>query len=430
MSVEVLSNLREDAEKIYTSAIASVMPGPGVTNIMRSLSLVPEHTTIISVGKAAWTMAEAALKCLDAPVKRGLVLTKYGHGKGDLDRLEIMEAGHPLVDENSFAGTKRAIEMVQDLSAEDTVLFLLSGGGSALFELSDLPLSELRDISEQLLACGADIQEINTIRKRLSLVKGGRFAQIASPARVIGIVLSDVLGDRIDMIASGPISPDLSTCKDARHIVEKYKLQFSAQAMKRLETETAKTLDHVECHICGSVRRLCRETKRICESLGYEATVLTDSLNCAAREAGYFLSKIATTHAKDGIKRAFIAGGETVVYLSGEGTGGRNQELALAASVAIDGLQNVAVFSVGSDGTDGPTDAAGGYVDGSTASRLLEKNILIDEVLNNNDSYHALDLVNGLIKTGPTGTNVNDVSVVLIDSPYDTGRRARDHGLR
>lgn len=417
MNEQSFSHLREDARKIYTSAIASVMPGPNVIGIMKDLSLIPEKTTVISVGKAAWTMAEAALECLDAPVKKGLVLTKYEHGKGALDGLEIMEAGHPLVDENSFAGTKRAIEMVQDLGEDDTVLFLLSGGGSALFELSDLPLDELRDISEQLLSCGADIREINTIRKRLSLVKGGRFAQIASPAKVIGIVLSDVLGDRIDMIASGPISPDLSTCEDALRIVEKYHLHFSDQAMQCLSTETPKSLNNVECHICGSVRRLCRETKKVCESLGYEATVLTDSLSCAAREAGYFLSKIATTHAKDGIKRAFIAGGETVVYLSGEGIGGRNQELALAASVAIDGLQNVAVFSVGSDGTDGPTDAAGGYVDGSTASKLLEKNIQIDDVLKNNDSYHALDLVNGLIKTGPTGTNVNDVAVVLIDSP-------------
>ena len=320
-----------------------------------------------------------------------------------------------MPDENSFRATQAAIDLVSGLSNRDTVLFLLSGGGSALFEKPKVSGEELQDITEQLLACGADIVEINTIRKRLSMVKGGRFAEICAPAKVFSVVLSDILGDPLDMIASGPAVPDTSTCAQAEAIAEKYHLRLSEEAEKCLHTETPKQLDNVTTQITGSVRELCAAAGAECEKLGYTPILLTDQLCCQAKEAGSFLGTIARTHAGKGRKLAFLAGGETVVHLTGKGKGGRNQELALAAAPHLDGLKGVCVFSVGSDGTDGPTDAAGGYADGATNAALTSQGLSVYEVLQDNDAYHALEKVGGLIITGPTGTNVNDVAVALIN---------------
>ena len=254
---------------------------------------------------------------------------------------------------------------------------------------------------------------MNTIRKRLSGVKGGRFAQRCAPANVFSIVLSDILGDPLDMIASGPAVPDSSTCAQALAVAEKYRLNLSEQAKALLAQETPKALDNVTTRITGSVRELCAAAASACRARGYEPVVLTDRLCCEAREAGSFLGSIVRTHAGQGRKLAFIAGGETVVHLTGKGLGGRNQEIALAAAPALAGL-DAAVFSVGSDGTDGPTDAAGGYVDGDTAAALAAKGWNVFDTLKNNDAYHALQAAEGLIITGATGTNVNDVAVALI----------------
>ena len=328
---------------------------------------------LVAAGKAAWQMAHAAVKFLGR-VDGGVVVTKYGHVKGTIPGVDCCEAGHPVPDENGFAATRKALELVQGLTAEDTVLFLLSGGGSALFEKPLIPGAELQQITGQLLASGADIVEMNTIRKRLSGVKGGRFAQSCAPAQVFSIVLSDILGDPLDMIASGPAVPDTSTCAQAFAIAEKYHLQLSAQAKALLAQETPKVLDRVATQITGSVRELCSAAANACRELGYEPVILTDRLCCEAREAGSFLGSIARTHAGQGKKLAFLAGGET----------------------------------------DGPTDAAGGYVDGSTAAALAQNQLKVYDVLQNNDAYHALKAVDGLIITGATGTNVNDVAVVLI----------------
>lgn len=306
------------------------------------------------------------------------------------------------------------MDLISKLTEKDTVLFLLSGGGSALFEKLLVPAEELQNITGQLLACGADIVEINTIRKRLSAVKGGRFAQLCRLARVETVILSDILGDPLDMIASGPACPDTATSEDARRIQRKYALTMSEEALKLLDMETPKTLDNVHTQINGSIRELCGAAARECERLGYESVLLTDQLCCQAKEAGSFLASIAKTHARDGKALAFIAGGETVVKLTGKGLGGRNQEIALAAAAGISGLPNAAVFSVGSDGTDGPTDAAGGYADGDTCRELMKQGLSIDAVLQNNDAYHALQKAGGLIFTGPTGTNVNDVAIALL----------------
>ena len=369
---------------------------------------------MVAVGKAGWTMAKAAHDHLGDKISAGIVITKYAHSKGTIGHFEIWEAGHPVPDDNSFKATRSALALTKDLAKEDTVLFLLSGGGSALFEDPLIPKSDVLQLTNDLLACGADIVEMNTLRKRMSAVKGGRFAQHCAPARVFSVVLSDIVGDSLDMIASGPACPDSSTSQDAKRVVEKYHLSLSDAAMALLEQETPKTLYNVETVITGSVRELCKAAADACAALGYEVTVLTDSLTCQASEAGAFLAAIAQYHQGASKSLAFLAGGETVVVLTGKGKGGRNQEVALGAASLISGMQNTAVFSFGSDGTDGPTDAAGGFVCGSTYLRLKAQGINVFESLRNNDAYHALAACKGLIMTGATGTNVNDVACVLI----------------
>lgn len=405
--------LRNISNQIIDAAIQAVLPDEAVKRALKGKEF-PGKVVLVAAGKAAWQMSKAAEECLGDRIDTGVVITKYEHVKGEISHCVCVEAGHPVPDENSFSGTQKAIDAVTGLSKEDTVLFLLSGGGSALFEKPLIDGAELADITSQLLACGADIVEINTVRKRLSAVKGGKFAKICEPAQVYSIVLSDILGDPLDMIASGPACPDSSTCEDAQRIISKYGIQLSDQAKACMTVETPKELTNVTTEINGSVKELCRAAQRECEKYGYEAVILTDQLCCQAKEAGSFLASIAKTQENSHKKLAFIAGGETVVNLTGHGKGGRNQELALAASVGITGLTNVAVFSVGSDGTDGPTDAAGGYVDSETHQELKALGVDEYEVLKENDAYHALEKTGGLIITGPTGTNVNDVAVLLI----------------
>lgn len=406
------NELHQKAMDIINDSIESVKPDEAVRRALKAFAPKGGRVLLVAAGKAAWQMARAAVEALGR-VDGGVVVTKYDHVKGEIPGVKCYEAGHPVPDENSFAATERALELVHGLTEKDTVLFLLSGGGSALFEKPLISGAELQGITNQLLASGADIVEMNTIRKRLSAVKGGRFAQACAPAKVFSIVLSDILGDPLDMIASGPAVPDSSTCAQALAIAEKYHLNLSEQAKALLAQETPKVLDNVTTQITGSVREICAAAAEACRELGYEPILLTDRLCCEAKEAGSFLGSIACTNAGQGKKLAFIAGGETVVHLTGKGQGGRNQELALAAAPALAG-QDAAVFSVGSDGTDGPTDAAGGYVDGDTAAALAEKGWNVFDTLQNNDAYHALQAVEGLIITGATGTNVNDVVVALV----------------
>ena len=406
--------LREDADRIIKDSIASVLPDEAVRRALEGRDFGPGRLFLVAAGKAAWQMAMAASQVLGDAIDAGVVCTKYGHVKGEIPHCLCFEGGHPVPDSNSYKATQAAVDLVRDLTGEDQVLFLLSGGGSALFEIPLIPEEEMADLTRSLLASGADIVEINTIRKRLSAVKGGKFARLCQPAQVFTIVLSDIIGDPLDMIASGPAYPDSSTCGDARRIVEKYHLEITDNCRSLLENETPKTLSNVETMITGSVRNLCQAASQSCLALGYRPITLTDCLCCEAREAGSFLASIAKTYQDTEESLAFIAGGETVVHLTGKGKGGRNQEIALAAAEGIAGLDRTAVFSVGSDGTDGPTDAAGGYADDGTRQILKEKGIDIYQVLQDNDAYHALEESGGLIKTGATGTNVNDVALVLI----------------
>ena len=421
-----MKSFRDDANVIVGESIRAVLPDAAVRRALEDFDRPEGRLILIAAGKAAWQMAKAAVEyfesseeCADDADSRkarpviddGIVITKYGHVKGVIPRVRCLEAGHPVPDENGFAATAAAVEMVKGLTEKDAVLFLLSGGGSALFEMPLIPGAQLQDITEQLLAAGADIVEINTIRKRLSAVKGGSFGRICSPAQVYSIILSDVLGDRVDMIASGPAVPDTSTGEEALAIADKYGLTLSPEVRELLKKEKPRQLDHVKTVVTGSVRELCLAAAESCRKRGYEPVILTEELCCEAAQAGRELGSLVQQSLAKGI--ALIEGGETVVHVRGQGLGGRNQEIALAAAPLIDGL-DAAVFSFGSDGTDGPTDAAGGYVDGNTMMLLKDKGIDVDAVLADNDAYHALQAVDGLIVTGPTGTNVNDVSIALL----------------
>ena len=427
------STLHQDANQIITESLQAVLPDAAVNRALDAWGFTDQHaecrnssssapsfetssrrTILVATGKAAWQMAKAATEKIGDQIDDGIVITKYSHVQGELPGLTCVEAGHPVPDENSFRGTQMAIDLVSDLTADDKVLFLLSGGGSALFELPLIEGSELQSITNALLASGADIVEMNTIRKRLSAVKGGRFANLCAPAQVYTIVLSDILGDPLDMIASGPACADSTTCDEAKTILQKYNITLSEKAAACIEAETPKVLNNVTTQITGSVRELCSSAAASCEKLGYKTIVLTDMLNCEAREAGRFMAAVLKTYMNQNENLAIIAGGETVVHLRGNGKGGRNQELALAAATEIIDLEGVALFSIGSDGTDGPTDAAGALVDGHTAAKISAKGIQIFDALKNNDAYNALNAADALIITGPTGTNVNDVAVGLI----------------
>ena len=407
-------SLRSDADVIIKESIHRVLPDEAVKQALQNKSFASGKLIVVAAGKAAWQMAKAASDLLKERIYDGVVITKYDHVMGEISKMTCFEAGHPIPDKNSFLATQAALDLVSDLCENDTVLFLLSGGGSALFEKPLVSEDELRDITKQFLSCGAEITEINTIRKRISAVKGGKFAEICAPAHVFSIVLSDILGDPLDMIASGPAYPDSSTCANALDIVKKYNLTLSEQAIQLLYHETPKELVNVETVITGSVCNLCNAAADAAEKLGYQTFILTDQLTCQAKEAGSFLASIAKSYQDTTKSLAFIAGGETVVQLTGSGKGGRNQELALAAAEGLSECFDSAVFSIGSDGTDGPTDAAGGYVDHRSKSVLKQQGIDIYDVLANNDSYHALQKTQGLIFTGATGTNVNDVAMLLI----------------
>ncbi len=409
-----MSELRKDANLIIDAAIKAALPDSAVQKALEDFPEVKGKVVLVSIGKAAWQMANACYDQMGKRICGGVVVTKYEHSKGPIGNLQIIEAGHPVPDANSYKGAQAAIDAVSGLSADDCVIFLISGGGSALFEKPLIPEADLQKLTSEMLASGASINEMNTIRKRMSAVKGGKFAQICAPAKVFSIVLSDIIGDPLDMIASGPAYPDSSTSAEAKEICRRYNLTLTDQMKKLLDEETPKSLDNVTTCVTGSVKQLCEAAKKQATELGYEPFILTACLSCTARDAGVFLGNIAQHYADVDHSVAFICGGETVVKLTGHGLGGRNQELALAAAPYIAGIKDCAVFSVGSDGTDGPTDAAGGYVDNNTLSVLTSKGVEISDVLKDNDAYHALQKCDGLVMTGPTGTNVNDVTVLLI----------------
>lgn len=401
-------------KEIVDESIKECLPDKAVSRELKKLPNLSGKKILIAIGKASYQMAKTALES-EVKFDETLVITKYNHLKDNLRGYVCFEAGHPISDENTIKASKYAYDLVGNLTKDDLVVMLISGGGSSLFEIPLLDFEEIKDINNQLLKKGADIVEINTIRKRLSKVKGGKFAKHCYPAQVYNIILSDVIGNRPDMIASGPSYEDFSTCEEALKIVEKYKIKLSKKALELLKKETVKKLPNVTTKISGSVDQLCFKAKEVLEKSGYKIEILTTCMDCEASEAGFFLSSIAKTKSKSKNKLAYIFGGETIVHLKGKGKGGRNQELVFASAKNISGLKNVTIISFSSDGTDGPTDAAGAFVDGETFNKLKEKNIDYDCILKNNDSYTVLKQLNQLIITGPTGTNVNDASIILIN---------------
>jgi len=411
--------LKEMAQIMIKNILAENMPEEAVRNALKAHDFGAKKIYLVAIGKAAWTMAKAASDYLGEKIEKGIVITKYNHAQGVIPRVDIFEAGHPTPDENTLMVTEQALDLISNLTVDDEVLFLVSGGGSALFErpLDGITLDDLIRLNDEMLASGADIVEINMIRKRLSKVKAGRFAIACKPANVFAIVLSDVLGDRLDSIASGPAAIDNATTADAVAVTKKYQLNLTDLQKSYLSQETPKQLDNVKTVVTGSVTSLCESAAKSAVAFGFKPYLLTTMLNGEACEAGRFLAAIAvdTIAGKNSFEKpcAIIVGGETIVNLKGSGKGGRNQELALAAATGISRLEDVLIFSLGSDGTDGPTDAAGGVVDGSTVEKLKEMNLDVGEILANNDAYHGLKATEGLIMTGPTGTNVNDVAIIL-----------------
>lgn len=410
--------MRKDAAEIFKEALLDVLPDKAVK---RSLSnnRMKDEVILIGIGKASWIMAKTAVEELKERIVSGVIVTKYGHSGGPLPGIEIFEAGHPLPDSNTLKATERILEVTGRKGEEQTILFLVSGGGSALFEkpAEGLSLQNISDITSELLLGGADINELNTVRKHLSSVKGGKFAVHCMPAKICQLTLSDVLGDRLDMIASGPAAPDPSTSQEALTILKKYRIPLSPNLESALMSETPKSLDNVSFDIVGNVDGLCSAAKKAAEKSGYLASVVTNRMEGEAGTAGEMIARSAINEMKklssDRTKTCLIWGGETTVKVNGSGKGGRSQEVALAAAHKISGVGNIVILSAGSDGTDGPTDAAGGIVDSLTWGKIHAAGRDPMEMLEDNDSYNALRISGALFKTGPTGTNVNDLVIAL-----------------
>ena len=405
--------LKSHARQIYEHAIAENMPNSSVEKALQNAKL-GKKTVLVSIGKAGWEMAKTAYEILGDKIDSGIVITKYNHSKGSIGKLEICEAGHPVVDFNGISATKRAIELTSGLIEDDTVLFLVSGGGSALFESVSCPLEKMQELTKSLLHSGATINEMNAIRKHVSNVKGGKFARLVYPASVYAIVLSDVVGDDLSTIASGPATADNTTVEECLEILKKYNVSIDEEMHEIIKNETPKEVKNATHLISGSVSQLVKSGVEKARELGYHTTIINDSVVCDAGEIAEQIGKLAYENRETRIPLAIFFGGEVTIKVKGNGKGGRNQELALMCAEKIKEYDNMAVFCVGSDGTDGPTDAAGGYVDGNTYGKIAKSGKTSQEYLKNNDSYNALSHSHGLIFTGATGTNVNDIYALII----------------
>lgn len=391
-----------------------------------------KHVYVVGGGKASGSMAEALEKLLNDQITAGTINVPYGtRSKTKIIRLN--EASHPVPDEAGIRGTRKMLELAGEAGRDDLVICLISGGGSSLMPLprNGVSLADKRNVTDALLKCGATINEINTIRKHISDFKGGWLAKRAYPATILNLILSDVVGDPLDSIASGPTVPDSATFSDAVRVLNKYKLltrvptsvqKLLADGQKGLIEETPKAGDKAfkKTHnvIIGNNRFA---SKAACKDLRLQklnSVLLTATVEGEARHVGTVLASIAREISVSGdpvTKPAgFVVGGETTVTVTGKGLGSRNQELALAASKKVDGMDGIAVASLSTDGIDGPTDAAGAIADGRTFAKALKMGLVPEEFLIDNDSYHFFSKLSDLIFTGATGTNVNDISVVTV----------------
>ncbi len=437
------------AKEIFSKAVVAVDPYKKLKEILRIekdqlfLNMDGEsekgfdlkmfnHIFLIGTGKASSSMAQAVEEIFGDRISRGMITTKYGHTL-PLKKTERIEAGHPLPDRNGLEGAKKIKNLLIQSGAEDLVIFLLSGGGSALLPLpvEGITLEEKQEVTQFLLDCGADIHEINTIRKHISQIKGGGFARWAYPSTILSFILSDVVGDPLDVIASGPTVPDTSTFGEGWEVLKKYDLiNKIAPSIKnylwagkegRIE-ETPKSgeiiFEKVHNHLIGSNILALRAAEKEASSLGLHPLILSSSIVGETKEVARFHVAIAKEVISSGnpIPRpaCILSGGETTVIIKGHGRGGRNQEFALAGALEISELEKVVLLSGGTDGTDGPTDAAGALADSSTLKRAQSLGLDPKIHLENNDAYPFFQSLGDLLLTGPTHTNVMDVRILLV----------------
>ncbi len=436
--------MRQDAVQIFNAGVAAVEPGCSVKkfckvegeqflvgNTAYNLSAF-NKTFIVGAGKGSAPMASAIEDLLGEKIRRGVVNVKYGHIT-KLNRIRLIEAGHPVPDENGQLGADAILNLATGAGKNDLVLCLISGGGSALLPLPipGLTLEDKKRMIKVLLNCGAAIDEINALRKHTSMIKGGGLAKAAYPATLISLILSDVVGDHLDVIASGPTVPDLSTYKDCLKIIEKYAIEknlpegvvshLKAGIAGRVQ-ETPKpgdpAFDRTQNLIIGNNMGAILAAKREAETLNYNTLILSSMIEGETKDVAHVHSAIAKEILKTDHPLAppacILSGGETTVTITGSGKGGRNQEFALAAAIAIAGHENIVVLSGGTDGNDGPTDAAGAVVDYRTLQRAEALGINAQHFLANNDSYHFFKKTGDLLITGPTNTNVMDLRILLV----------------
>ena len=378
-----------------------------------------DRIQLIGAGKASAVMARAVARLLGRRVSGGLINVKYGH-TAPPGRVLLNECGHPVPDERGVEGARRISEIARAAGPRDLLICLISGGASALLPLPVPPmtLAEKQDITRRLLASGASIHEINTVRKHMSAIKGGRLAQLAFPATMIALILSDVIGDDLDVIGSGPTVADRSRVEDAIRVLKKYSIARPSTPFQETPKPGDAALSLTQNIMIGSNRQAIHAAAREARSLGYRTLVLSACIEGETRD-------IASMHAAI-VKEIFasgspvrppaciLSGGETTVTVRGKGLGGRNQEFVLAAALALDGFGPATIFSAGTDGTDGPTDAAGAIADSETLRRARAFQLDARGFLENNDSYHFFERLNALVKTGPTGTNVMDIRILLV----------------
>lgn len=430
--------------EIFNSVVQSVLPGKMVrdhvsvldstlviSNLRFSLKEV-DHIYIIGSGKASALMAKEIENILGDNITGGYVAVKYGHAC-ELKHITVIEAGHPLPDENSVKAANKILEIANKAMAKDIVICLLSGGGSAL--LTDCPgeisLSDLEKMNELLLKSGADIKETNTVRKHLSNIKGGQLAKAVYPATVVTLILSDVVGDPIDVIASGPTVPDSTTVEDAMRILKKHNilsqtprsiLDFLSDDNHDDHTIASKVdaayFKNTYNFIIGSNSIALRAAKNKCEELGFTSFILSDKLEGDSVKVAEYLIETALKYQRDNSCKkpvCLLFGGETTLHVNGRGLGGRNQHLALHAALKLKYLHGITILCAGTDGNDGPTNAAGAIVNAETYKNALQQNLSVEKYLQEFDSYHFFEKAGGHIITGPTMTNVMDIMIVMVE---------------
>mgnify|MGYP004460407879 FL=1 len=405
--------MKNDALDIISCAVKAADPYDSTRNILNSLKdELMQSLTVFSIGKAAVPMADAAQSVFGERIKNGLLVTKYSHiGSFFSKYFDMVEAAHPISDNNSILAAEKALMIAENLGEGDALLVLLSGGGSALLEKSVVSAEIQRDITKKLLARGAEIDEINAIRRRISLVKGGKLAAAAYPAKVYTVALSDVLSNDKSVIASGITVKESLPKDEFLKIANKYLPEYIEIFKTTVSDEEIKINDG-GYFFAGDINSLCSAAEKRAKELGYN---VADSFRTLTGEASDNAARLIAKALKPSGKNAYVYGGETTVTLKGNGLGGRNQEMALRAAIELKGKDNIVFASVGSDGTDGPTDAAGGIADGNTYRKMKEKGIDPEAELKNNNSYYALGAADALIVTGPTGTNVNDLTLILTE---------------